>query len=156
MVQHCKALQTPSWQDTAQTLPRALRAARPAPPAPHRVRGCKLGTWPKTSSQQEAGEGGRGLRLALGKVNQQIQLIQCGGEKGPSFYLLPRAPEFNTSFVGCPSTLQKRKSGWTQGSVSGQHWSAKTRTPMAALSASLFRSIAVPAAVGWDVTALKR
>ena len=101
MVQHCKALQTSSGQGSAQTLPRAPRAARPAPPAPRRVRGRKLGTWPKTSSQQEAGEGGRGLRLALGKVNQQIQLIQCvRGRKDPGFICYPERRSLTPALLG--------------------------------------------------------
>ena len=79
----------------------------------------------------------------------------CEREKGPRLYLLPRAAKANVNFVGCPLTSQKRKTAWTQGSVSGLHWSAKSLTSIAALSASLFRGTAVLAAMSWDVTTLK-
>lgn len=156
MAQHCKALQTSSRKGTAQTLPRAPRAARPAPPAPRGVRGCKLGTWPKPSSQQEAGEGGMGLRLALGKVNQQIQLIQhVRGRKDPGFICYPEPRSLTPALLGAlrlcrrESQLETRISFWSV-LVSKKHG-----PPMAALSASLFRGIAVPAAMGWDVTTPK-
>lgn len=55
-----------------------------------RVQGCRQETSPKTSAQQEAGEWGKVLRLALDKVNWQIQLIQCVREKkDPGFTRYP-------------------------------------------------------------------
>lgn len=73
----------------------------PRPPVPRRVQGCKQGNWPKTSAQQEAGEGGRGPRLALGEVNRQIQLIQSvRGRKDPGFICYPEPPRLTPALLG--------------------------------------------------------
>lgn len=148
--QHCKALQTPPWPAGA------LGAAPPAPPGPSQSPGVQARKLAENLSPAGGRRRGKGPEACTRRSEPANPTNPgCEGEKRPRLYLLPRAPEVNASFVGCPSTLRKRKSAWTRGSVSGLCWSAKTPTSMATLSASLFRGTAVPAAMGWDVTALK-
>lgn len=103
---------------------------------------------PHPSRRQEKGEGTEAFTWLSELANPTNPM--CKGEEGRSWafscyreLLSVLMPALLGAFWLC----RRESLLWAQGPFSGPHWSAKPLTSTAALSASLFRDTAVPAAM---------